>query len=119
MAYAGNGTSHFDLCDRRLIHFGIIRICGFYWDGGSGGSLLNGCRMAFDQAVRLAKEKFGRSRSGKTEVYAPTQPDLRGIQCYLLDTNNTRIYVGNKLPNRDNIVFRNYHPESSCQSVQE
>ena len=94
-AYAGIGAGHSDLCDRRLVHFGIVRLLGLPRNGDYGGALLNGRRIAFEPAVRMVKEELGRPRSSQTEVHSPTQPDLCGIQCYLLDTYNTSLHQGN------------------------
>ena len=60
LAYAGIGTSHSHFCGRGLVRFGTVRLCRLHWDGGYGGALLNGCRIAFEHAVRMDKEKLDR-----------------------------------------------------------
>jgi hypothetical protein len=118
-AYVGNGTSHSGLCELRAIHLSIVRLCRLHRDGGSWGGLLNGCRMALQQAVRLAKGKFTRPRSSQTEAYSPTQPDLCGIQHCLLDSCDTSLHPVDGLPYRLHSAVHNCHHQGRCQSDKE
>ena len=117
MAYPGNGNSHSGLWDLRPIHFGNVRLCGLYRDGCSWGHLLNGCRMAFGQAVCLAKENRGRPQDGQAERYQAIH--LLCLQYCLLGADGASLHPGNGLQNRLHFSILAYRHQDHYQRVQE
>ncbi len=117
LAYAGNGDSHSGLWNLRPIHFGNVRLCGLHRDGGYRGGLLNGCRMAFGQAVCLAKENRGRPEAGQAERYRAIH--LLCLQYCLLGTDSASFHPGNGLPYWLHYVLLDCRHQGHCQRVQQ